>query len=304
MGQLGNGKDSGRLREPPVRVRHLSEVVQVGAGAEHACAVEADHELWCWGMNGAGQIGNGVSAAWYSDDRWDEALRVFEPVRVSGSFRSVSAGFALTCARTVANTVSCWGAIGAEKHRARTNAQPNKVPGLTHVKQIAVGYHHACALRETGSLWCWGGNSRGQLGDGTRKYRSAPTLVSALGTNVVKVYAGHSAQHTCAKLRDKSVSCWGANGNGQLGTGRMLVDHVTPTPMAVQPGWVDIAGGEFHSCGVSADGMPWCWGSGGAETTGLPSMLCVPLVIGVACGPYMPVPVPMGVPFLEAAPEL
>src|SRR5262249_43581581 len=85
------------------------------------------------------------------------------------------------------------------------------------VAEVSAGFARTCARREGGTLWCWGANDFGQLGDGTRVDKPLPVQVTALGASVVEVSAG--GWHTCVRKSDGTVWCWGLNETGQLGDG-------------------------------------------------------------------------------------
>jgi alpha-tubulin suppressor-like RCC1 family protein len=138
----------------------------VAAGGSHTCASKTDGSLWCWGGNGGGQLGDGTTTDKPS------------PIQVNALGMAVAA--------------------------------------------VAAGSAHTGALKTDGSLWCWGGNTWGQLGDGTTVKKSSPTQVPALGTAVAAVAAGSNFigdAHTCARKTEGSLWCWGDNIWGQLGDG-------------------------------------------------------------------------------------
>jgi len=143
-----------------------------------------------------------------------------------------------------------------------TDVVPGEVPASLcgDVVQVAAGLLHACALKVDGTLWCWGANGSGQLGDGTLDDRAAPVPVTALGSDVVQVAVGSS--YTCARKGDGGVWCWGKNGNGQFGNGS-TTNASTPTPVAaLGPTAVEVAAGSMQTCARKADGTLWCWGFG------------------------------------------
>src|SRR6185295_1544489 len=87
------------------------------------------------------------------------------------------------------------------------------------VVEVAAGQFHTCARKGDGTLWCWGANDDGQVGDGTTDTpKPSPVQVAALGTSVVEVAAG-SAPQTCARKGDGTLWCWGRNEYGQVGDG-------------------------------------------------------------------------------------
>ena len=121
---------------------------------------------------------------------------------------------------------------------------------------VAAGYSHTLALKADGTLWAWGKNDQGQLGDGTQTQRTSPVQVSSL-TDVIAAAGG--SLHTLALKRDGTVWAWGYNGNGQLGDGT-TTRRLTPVQVSGLTNVVAIAAGEQHSLAVKKDGSLWSWG--------------------------------------------
>lgn len=131
------------------------------------------------------------------------------------------------------------------------------------VRNIAAGCFNSCVLLASGRVQCWGDNSRGGLGDGTRIDSLAPRLVKGITTATAVAYSKHYHWgHGCALLAGGAVRCWGSNSSGQLGNGVVASPWDAVTPVAVS-GMVDataIAAGGQHSCAVLANGAVQCWG--------------------------------------------
>ena len=125
--------------------------------------------------------------------------------------------------------------------------------------KVVAGTEHTCAMTDRGTVWCWGGNSFGQLGTGDTAPQSAPTPVPNL-TEVKSI--GAYGFGTCAVKHDGTVWCWGANDLGQLGQGTSDAD---PHPLPVQVVGVKdtywVTGGSAHVCSVTWQGVVSCWGS-------------------------------------------
>src|SRR5688500_17863211 len=85
------------------------------------------------------------------------------------------------------------------------------------VAEVSAGYGHTCARKADGTLWCWGDNSNGQLGDASTAGKRSPVQVTALGTAVADVSVGDA--HTCARKTDGTLWCWGSNFLGAIGAG-------------------------------------------------------------------------------------
>ena len=123
------------------------------------------------------------------------------------------------------------------------------------ISAIAAGVVHSCAVTSAGTVWCWGLNTNGQLGNGSNANSAVPVQASGL-TGVTAVSGG--ADHTCALVRDGTVQCWGANSYGSLGTGGGV--HWTPAPVVGLSGVISIATGAYFTCAVTTAGAVYCWG--------------------------------------------
>ncbi len=252
-GQLGWGMP-GVTTFTPVRSTALGAgVAEVSAGYARTCARKTDGTLWCWGENTDGQAGDGTK-----EDKQS-------PVQVAAlgtSVAGVAAARDHTCARKGDGTVWCWGSNSSGRLGDGTTTDSlSPVPvtalggGVVDVRATG-GY--TCARKGDGTLWCWGGNDVGQLGDGSKENRSAPAPVPALGANVAGVSVG--IRHTCARKTDGTLWCWGGNDMGQLGDGTK-VDTTSPVRVtAMGTDVVDVVAGMYFTCAAKADGTLWCWG--------------------------------------------
>ena len=122
----------------------------------------------------------------------------------------------------------------------------------------AVQGSHTCAVTTDNAAFCWGQNSAGNLGDGTRVDRLSPVLVSG-GLPFAGVSAG--ALHTCGVTQRGEAYCWGANLFGQLGDGSST-DRSSPASVAAGVQFIDVKAAFFYySCGVATGGAAYCWGN-------------------------------------------
>jgi alpha-tubulin suppressor-like RCC1 family protein len=171
----------------------------------HACGIDLDGRLWCWGRNSDGQLGDGTKIS--SD----------EPVPTGGSatWRVAEVHGDGGCAiRDDDASLWCWG-LPPGHPDAATMLVPTPVRPGEAWTALATGPGHVCALRADASLWCWGDNGAGQLGDGTTTARELP---ARLGTDTwASVACGW--RHTCGVRSDGTMWCWGDNQAGQLGDG-------------------------------------------------------------------------------------
>ncbi len=210
FGGLGDGTTE--ERQTPVDVIGLSgDVTSIAAGVDFSCAVYKGGAK-CWGSNDTGQLGNGT----YESSAEPAALPGLE-----SGVSAVAAGVFHACAVKTNGEVWCWGENLAGELGDGTNQNvtiPVKVINLeAGAQSVVVGGSHTCALTKTGGVKCWGGNSSGQLGDGSTTDRNSPVDVPGLTSGVIAIAAGGS--HTCAVLTGGAVKCWGLNESGQLGNG-------------------------------------------------------------------------------------
>lgn len=124
--------------------------------------------------------------------------------------------------------------------------------------KISVGFDHACGVKTSGKVECWGSNASGQLGNGVKTNSSTPVTVSGI-SSAVSVGAGYA--HSCAVISGGAVKCWGNNFNGQLGNGTNT-DSSTPVTVSgiTTATRVSTSAGGFHSCAVLSNGTVKCWG--------------------------------------------
>ena len=222
----------------------------VSAGGQHSCALGTDGVVRCLGDNQFGQLGVGTF----------EDTTAPDPVIGLGTAIAVAAGEWHTCALLADHTVSCWGQNDVNGQAGDPGGThltlPHPVAGVSGVKAIAAGGWHTCALTTVGDVYCWGANYAGQLGH-VGPSTATPTKVDAI-SGATAIAAGWS--HTCAVLADGSVRCWGDNTHGQLG---VATPAGSATPLAVA-GIADVlaiaAGGEGHTCAITADNELFCWG--------------------------------------------
>jgi len=201
-----------------------------------------------------------------------DVLGYFEPASVPANTVEdiATGGDGHTCAVLANRTVRCWGDNLYKQLGPTVNAPPAVPPvlvaspvpiaGITDAVQVVTGRGHACALRATGTVLCWGLNDSAQLGfapGGGTDTTFTPTSVPGVSF-VVQLAAGDA--HTCALLLNGTVRCWGANGSGQLGNGTTAAS----TSSVVVTGVGDarqITAGLSHSCAIRANGTAVCWGS-------------------------------------------
>ena len=143
---------------------------------------------------------------------------------------------------------------------------------------VSAGVSHDCALTASGVAYCWGGNSVGQLGDGTTADHPSPLPVAG-GLTFAMVSAGWL--HTCGVTTSGAAYCWGGNQNGQLGDGT-TTGRTTPTSVAGGLVFVQVSAGSTVTCGVTTGGAVYCWGDNGAGQLGAAGSSVTPVLVADA----------------------
>jgi len=235
----------------------------ISAGLYHTAAVKADGSLWVWGLDEHGQVGNGKSGASSADAR---SVYQASPVKVMDSAASVSAGASNTIAiKAGGGSLWAWGEnayglAGASaflKKEPAGTAKNNDVltpfnTMVTGVSAVSVSDGYAMAII-SGSLWAYGRNNAGQLGDGSAKDRAFPVHIM---DSVAAVATGSA--FTMALKTDGSLWIWGDNSRGQLGSGK--TGGYNASPQKIMDSVAVIAAGGYHAMAVKTDGALWAWG--------------------------------------------
>lgn len=224
-------------------------------------AYKANGELWAWGQNNEGQLGDGTQVLKNS------------PVRVIGShnFIIVSEGSVDAIALKQDGSAWTWGTgLGIGDNTTTRRTSPVQVVGNHTFIDCDAGHSCRVALKADGSAWTWGQNSFGQLGTGNITHTSSP--VQVIGNHsFISVRAGGDWQNrpiTMAALKaDGSLWGWGVNDYGILGTGDTL-NYSSPVVVVGNHSFIDFAVGKGIKCALKADGSLWCWGNNQYGTLG------------------------------------
>lgn len=258
-GQLGNGNNDPSTTPIAVLGPLDGHVVALAAAYHHTCAALDSGQMYCWGWNSYGQLGDGTSNNSSSIPRLVASLPSgVSSIAAGGSYDGFTA-VSHTCA-AAGTDVRCWGAnpfgqLG--NGTTQDSANPVSVIGPTDTISVAAGGMFSCAMDHAQRVSCWGYDRSGALGDGGFPAHVLRPTVSPALSGIGGVAAG--ALHACG-IKDGSAWCWGANGYGQLGNGT-TTDAGFPVEVAFGiSGAVErISGGAVHSCGV-VSGNAYCWG--------------------------------------------
>jgi alpha-tubulin suppressor-like RCC1 family protein len=253
-GQLGTN-DITHRSSPIQTVAGGANWKQVDGGFFHTAAIKTDGTLWLWGRNTQGQLGT------------NDLTHRSSPVQtVSGgtNWKQVSAGGygGYTAAIKTDGTLWLWGSssdgkLGTNDITLRSSPVQT-VSGGTNWKQVSAGYEHTAAIKTDGTLWLWGRNTNGQLGDNSITHRSSPVQTISGGTNWKQVSAG--GYHTTTIKTDGTLWLWGSNAYGQLGDNS--ITHRSSPVQTISGGsnWKQVSGGFRHTVAIKTDGTLWLWG--------------------------------------------
>ncbi len=267
-GRVGAG--SFASQPAPVQITDFDDWSRVATGNNHSCAIRAG-TLYCFGVAAAGQLGTG------SIEPSDVPVISGATVGASDDWVEVSAGASHTCGiRDDAGARTLWcfgqnadGELGRDSIGGSFDTPAEVAGGHDDWAVLAAGQNHTCAIRDTAgdrTLWCWGNGNTGQLGDGVVSAHAldVPTQVGA-DTNWLAVASGGfpGSAHTCAVRTDNTLTCFGQNGNGELGIGTTSAPVAALTPVDGDD-WLAVGGASFAalSCGLRAadGGSIWCAG--------------------------------------------
>jgi alpha-tubulin suppressor-like RCC1 family protein/regulation of enolase protein 1 (concanavalin A-like superfamily) len=274
-GQLGYGTTTNSQK--PVKVgsdldgNTFKDVVAIAGGAYHSMALTQDGKVWTWGANFRGELGDGAEMGQDAD----LAPTRLKPGRVSGLNETadnpviaIAAGSYYSLALKKDGTVWEWGTglgQGSSDHLMATQVKFADGTSLSDIEAISAEGYHAVAIRKSDhTIWAWGQNASGELGNGTTITTATPVQVTMNGVafaGATKVLAG-SGYTLALKGNEGTVWAWGANYSGILGDG---TDHNASQPVQVlgfdpQNPAADIATGVYHSMALCGDGRVWTWG--------------------------------------------
>jgi alpha-tubulin suppressor-like RCC1 family protein len=283
LGKLGNNST---IDSPsPVPVQNLTGVVAVAAGEIHSLALKDDGTVWVWGSNSSGQLGDGTN------DFNPHPLPVQVPVL--SNIIAISAHLNHSLALKADGTVWAWGAndfgqIG-NNTVGGTVSPPTQVMNLSNVIAIAAGFQHNAALKSDGTVWVWGRNAEGEIGNNTTTTTGCqcqPLPLQTTISGVSQITAGFF--NTAAVKPNGDVFVWGSNNFGQIGNGTTGGNLPLPVQSAVS-NVIELKMRGYHIFARINDGSVRAWGyNGDGElgdgTTTNTGCLCQPSPVTTSVG--------------------
>jgi alpha-tubulin suppressor-like RCC1 family protein len=211
-------------------------------------------ELWTWGVGGNGQLGNNTTT-----DR-STPVTTFAG---GANWKQVGSRYNVGAAIKTDGTLWTWGrnsyAMVGDNTATNRSTPVTTFAGGTNWKQVSVGARTLSAIKTDGTLWAWGTNANGQVGDNTTTNRTTPVTTFAGGTNWKQVDNGYF--HTAAIKTDGTLWTWGHNSYGQIGNNTSGTNRLTPvTTFAGGTNWKQVSCGAYHTAAIKTDGTLWTWG--------------------------------------------
>jgi formylglycine-generating enzyme required for sulfatase activity/alpha-tubulin suppressor-like RCC1 family protein len=276
----------------PGNVGYLDDVKEIAPGGNFTCALTTDGKVWCWGVNDKGQLGDGTTTA--SDTPVAVHALVGSNNQLEG-VEHIAAGSTHTCViKTSGGAVWCWGdnansALGGGSFSSSYRSTPLQVVGaggtgtLSGATSLSVGAWSACVTKANNSVWCWGYNGTGGLGDnqpntnGSGENQDRAYAVQVVGVDGTGTLAATTVNvglyRACATGTDGVVYCWGSKAPGDSSVNDLQpinqrhywgVHSPVATPdlagSGLLSGLTGIGSRWQHTCGVAADGFLNCWG--------------------------------------------
>ncbi len=233
----------------------------IAAGSNFSMAIKSDGTLWTWGGNASGQLGNGTTTTGTSPAQ----------ITSSSTFASVAAGSDFALAIDSSRALWAWGDNGSGQFgndaTGSTNSTPTEVstgPTTTNSTTptwmtVAAGTGFAVAIASDGTLWTWGANGSGQLGNGTTTSSLTPIQpTGTTGSTWTAVAAG--SDFVLAIDSNGALWAWGDNGSGQFGNGTTTTSS-TPARVATSYTWTAVAAGSSFAVALQSGGSLWTWGA-------------------------------------------
>lgn len=227
-------------------------LAQLEAGERHTCALSSTGEVYCWGSNASGQLGDGTLQTGRT------------PVRVvtDARFVDLAAGSAHTCGLTEAGATWCWGSNTTGQTGRPLSLDPQTLPalaeGLPAFTRLVAGHGETCGITSARSAVCWGGSQ------GTSQVQGPPRTygldLTDLSVGGMVSASGKSGWHRCGVRAGGAVVCWGNNVVGQVGDGSQEDTRADPTPVDLSRAARIVTAGTGHTCGLFGT-QPYCWGS-------------------------------------------
>ncbi|UHO39641.1 T9SS type A sorting domain-containing protein [Chryseobacterium capnotolerans] len=275
QGQLGNGTTVKRI--VPEQIGTETNWVSISSADLSTFGIKSDGTLWGWGYNGSGQLGDGTT------------IRKTVPVQIgtANDWKMVTAGDSHILAIKTNGTLWGWGSNaygrlgdGNSSVTSTVVSIPTQIGTAADWKSVSAGYYHSIGLKTDGTLWAWGDNFEGQLGDGTKTLRSIPIQIGT-ATDWKSVAANHFNSSVGIKTNG-TLWAWGRNTLGQLGDGTRA-DRLVPSQIGTVTDRKIVSAGPYTTVAINNNGFLSATGSNEYGQLGDGTNIPKPIFVPVAC---------------------
>jgi alpha-tubulin suppressor-like RCC1 family protein len=269
---LGNGGGDNSGIEPRV-VLGGATWKYLASGYGFTCGIRTDNSLWCWGVNSAGQLGDGTTTQQTTPVNIQPGTS-WAIISAGGNSAGQDWSRGFTCGVRLDGGRYCWG----QNDRSQLGnvvtlssvTIPTPIDDKGNFLQIAGGGGSFCGIKADATLWCWGDDGYGVLGNGASGSSSQPSQVTGGGTWKTVMVGFGGSNHACGIKTDDTLWCWGSDVRAQLGNGATTANQQSPVQIGADTWKVVTGGGDFNgegwTCGIKTDDTLWCWGKAGTAT--------------------------------------
>jgi alpha-tubulin suppressor-like RCC1 family protein len=261
FGQLGNGTNTSSNVAVQVNLASGVTITNIAGGQHYSLALASNGMVWAWGYGVNGELGNGTNTV------SNIPVQVSLPNGVT--ITNIVGGAYHSLALASNGTVWAWGYNNFGQLGNGTNTSSNipvqvslpSLPSGATITNIAGGAYHSLALASNGTVWAWGDNDFGELGNGTNTSSNIPVQVSLPSGVTITNIAGGVSGHSLALASNGTVWAWGYGVNGELGNGTNTVSNI-PVQVSLPNGVTitNIVGGGDHNLALASNGTVWAWG--------------------------------------------
>ena len=260
-GQLGNNA-AAAVSSPVQTISAGTNWKQVSCGEGHTGAIKTDGTLWMWGAGTTGQMGNNAATARSSP---------VQTISAGTNWKQVSCGYFSVMAIKTDGTLWGWGGAttGELGNNVATINRSSPVQTIalgSNWKQVSCGKSFSAAVKTDGTLWLWGANNGGQLGDNTTVNKSSPVQTVSAGTNWKQVSCGYKL--TTAIKTDGTLWTWGDNTLGKLGDNTTVNKSSPAQTVSAGTNWAIVSAGLSSAAAIKTDGTLWTWGRNNEGSVG------------------------------------
>ncbi len=240
----------------PIQLFEGMEFKELAPSDDQYLAIDKEDNLWAWGRNTYGELGNGSS---------QNAVFPIQKIQEGMKFKEIAVIQGLSKGIDQEGNLFSWGACYLGDGTNKTAKLPLKIQESTKFRKIKVGglinnyWNHSVAIDENGDLWTWGNNSFCELGNGTMQNSKVPVKISQ-GIKFKEISTAEEAQCTFAIDEEGNLWAWGYNAYGQLGIGTTENYANIPTKIAEGTKFKTVSTGYYYSVAIDEEGNLWSWG--------------------------------------------